>query len=366
MKRVNIILVGGFCGAGKTTSLVALAKYLTDSGKKIRIIANEPGSIAVDTEYMRTCGLEATEVSGGCFGSNYYKFAEKVNELCKKGDTDYILAEAAGCCTDLRATVMKPVRNGNNSCRLMPLSILIDPVLLMTEIISSGKHLPEDINYLMLKQMEEADILIINKSDILSRTEKVKIEAYLYEKFQEKKILFISAGKSTDIESWMAEIEGMSRSYHIRSKRSLEINYDIYTKAVTGMGFLELNCELLLKRKVQGAFLLNAIADAVKRNFRENNYELAHIKLCIKGSQSMARLNCTGIYRKNNIARSDYAPIENGILILQISAFIQAEQLCRIVEQVFDNIIVRDFRATADNKKIECFMFPLPEPVYRY
>lgn len=366
MKRVNIIFVGGFCGAGKTTSIIAIAKYFADIGKRIGIITNEPGDIVIDSEQVKAHGFNATEITGDCFSNNNHKFVEKISELCKKEDIDYILAEPAGSCTDLGATLMKPVRNGNRGYKILPLSVLIDPIRLLTEIVSTNKHLPKEIEYLMIKQMEEADILIVNKADILSRVEKEKIEAYLYEKFTGRKIIFISAKRSIGIEEWMMEVERLGLSYHIRSKRNLNINYETYTKAVTSISFLELNCGLTLRRKISGNYLMSMIAEAIKRNLRDENYELVHLKMRIKGNQGYSKLGCTSSYSRSNIDKKLDIQIENGILIIQIRAAIHADRLHEIIELVIDNILLRNYHAEIENKTMECFPLPLPKPVYRY
>lgn len=45
---MKVIIIGGFLGSGKTTTLLKLGKYLNDKGEKIAIIVNEIGEIGVD------------------------------------------------------------------------------------------------------------------------------------------------------------------------------------------------------------------------------------------------------------------------------------------------------------------------------
>ena len=42
-------MIGGFLGAGKTTSVAALAQHLTDAGRTVGLITNDQGRELVDT-----------------------------------------------------------------------------------------------------------------------------------------------------------------------------------------------------------------------------------------------------------------------------------------------------------------------------
>ncbi|MBZ9686026.1 CobW-like GTP-binding protein [Clostridium estertheticum] len=53
MVSAELIVVGGFLGAGKTTSILSIAKYLISSGKKVGIVTNDQGSELVDTNFSR-------------------------------------------------------------------------------------------------------------------------------------------------------------------------------------------------------------------------------------------------------------------------------------------------------------------------
>ena len=67
MPLTKLMIVGGFLGAGKTTSILALARNLAKSGYKVGIVTNDQGSHLVDTEYLHSQGFPVLEVTGGCF-----------------------------------------------------------------------------------------------------------------------------------------------------------------------------------------------------------------------------------------------------------------------------------------------------------
>ena len=49
MEPCRIMLMSGYLGSGKTTSMTSLAKYLTDQGRKVCLNTNDLGSNLVDT-----------------------------------------------------------------------------------------------------------------------------------------------------------------------------------------------------------------------------------------------------------------------------------------------------------------------------
>ncbi len=53
MDRVRFIMIGGFLGAGKTTTLARLAKHYQSRGKKVGIVTNDQAQNLVDTNSLR-------------------------------------------------------------------------------------------------------------------------------------------------------------------------------------------------------------------------------------------------------------------------------------------------------------------------
>ena len=51
-KKIDLVLVGGFLGAGKTSLLFEMAKRLNKQGKKVGLITNDQASELVDTSFL--------------------------------------------------------------------------------------------------------------------------------------------------------------------------------------------------------------------------------------------------------------------------------------------------------------------------
>lgn len=79
-------------------------------GKKVVIITNDQGDALVDAELLRSYGWPVLEVTGSCFCCNFPSFIAKLKSLIETEEPDVIIAEPGRSCTDLVATIFKPLR----------------------------------------------------------------------------------------------------------------------------------------------------------------------------------------------------------------------------------------------------------------
>ena len=111
MSQARFILLGGFLGAGKTTALAALADHLAATGQRVGVITNDHGSELVDTAVIARRSSRWRRFAGGGFGGRFDQLvARREKARPRRAAPDVVLAEAAGSCTDLLATVIHPLR----------------------------------------------------------------------------------------------------------------------------------------------------------------------------------------------------------------------------------------------------------------
>ncbi|HZK61009.1 MAG TPA: GTP-binding protein, partial [Anaerovoracaceae bacterium] len=187
---MKIHLVGGFLGSGKTTAIAAAAKQIVKAGKKVGIITNDQGKYLVDSQFLRLEDFPTVEVTGGCFCCNYGNFSELIDDFANEIKPDYIFAESVGSCTDLVATVIQPLLDLKaDNTRGVTFSVLSDSRILLKYL--SGEDLPfqDGILYIFEKQIEEAGVLVMNKSDLLTDNQKSKLQKLVDEKYQDKIVI---------------------------------------------------------------------------------------------------------------------------------------------------------------------------------
>src|SRR5207237_423868 len=81
MKRLRFVMVGGFLGAGKTTTLARLARYYLGRGQRVGLVTNDQAQGLVDTNNLRSQGFAVQEVAGACLSPKAaYIFRKQLEE----------------------------------------------------------------------------------------------------------------------------------------------------------------------------------------------------------------------------------------------------------------------------------------------
>ena len=87
-------------------------------------------------------------------------------------DAKVFIAEPVGSCTDLSETIVQPLKdNMNNDILISPLSVLVDPLKLDSILNNKNIDLHPSATYILQTQLEEADIILINKADLITSQE---------------------------------------------------------------------------------------------------------------------------------------------------------------------------------------------------
>src|ERR1035437_1309558 len=129
---MKLHIIGGFLGSGKTTAITNASKLLMHHGKKVAVITNDQGKYLVDTSFVDSNNIPAAEVTNGCFCCNFNSLSEQIELLKDKIHPDCIFAESVGSCTDLVATVLKPLQLLKKELfDMLTFSVFVDSRLLL-------------------------------------------------------------------------------------------------------------------------------------------------------------------------------------------------------------------------------------------
>src|SRR5229473_6803044 len=191
MQNARYIMIGGFLGAGKTTAVARLAQCLSAKKLRVGLITNDQGSNMVDTAMLRSRGFATEEIPGGCFCCRFNSLVEAASKLTEATTPDVFIAEPVGSCTDLVATVTYPLRRMyGNQFSVAPLSVLIDPIRALRILeVEEGGRFSNKVRYIYLKQIEEADLIVINKADLLSSARLKALRGAISVRFPDKELL---------------------------------------------------------------------------------------------------------------------------------------------------------------------------------
>jgi G3E family GTPase len=242
MNKTQLILVGGFLGAGKTTLLGQSAKLLAQRGKKVGLIANDQAANLVDSALLRLNGTSVEEVAGGCFCCKFTDLMAVVERLIERETPDVIIGEPVGSCTDLSATVLQPIKQMYaDKYRLSPYSVLLDARGLRLSLMQSGKECFHDnVLYIYRKQIEEADVIVLNKTDLIPSGEIEELRAMLILEFPHVPLFTISALDGSGVEEWLEYV----MSDQPTGCTIAEVDYDRYADGEAALGWLNATVRL--------------------------------------------------------------------------------------------------------------------------
>ena len=218
--KARYIMIGGFLGAGKTTSVARLARRLTDRGLRVGLITNDQGNELVDTAMLRSHGFATEEIPGGCFCCRFNSLVDAADRLSASARPDVFIAEPVGSCTDLVATVTYPLRRMyGDSFSIAPLSVLVDPIRALRIFgLEPGGKFSEKVLYIYRKQLEEADLIVINKCDLVSEARLAALRQALIANFPEAELIQILYERINQLPERMQQVfkltylEGYSRT----------------------------------------------------------------------------------------------------------------------------------------------------------
>jgi len=156
--RTPITLVTGPLGSGKTT---LLRQILATHPAKIAIVMNEFGEIAIDTKVIEGKNVRIAELGGGCVCCSLLgEFEAAVNEIIEKVEPETIVVETTGL-AEPEALVFN-IQEALPQCRLDGVVSVIDADMLV--------RFPE-LGHTTRLQIEGADILLLNKIDLIERAQ---------------------------------------------------------------------------------------------------------------------------------------------------------------------------------------------------
>src|SRR3954466_9063876 len=162
-------MVGGFLGAGKTTTIARLARHYRAQGKRVGVVTNDQAHDLVDTNSLRAQGLTVEEVPGACFCCRFDDLVGRVGALQTAARPDVILAEPVGSCTDLVATVIQPLKDlYAGRFEVAPYAVLFKPSHGLRILRGDGAGpagrggFSPKAAYIFRKQLEEADAIALN------------------------------------------------------------------------------------------------------------------------------------------------------------------------------------------------------------
>ena len=359
MAKTRIALVGGFLGAGKTSLLSAAAKKMAEAGETVGLVTNDQAAGLVDTAFLRRADEAVAEVYGSCFCCNFPGFADALGSLREK-EPAMILAEPVGSCTDLSATIMQPLKEkfSSGAFEIAPLSVLVSPSRLATILDGAETELHPSAAYIVQKQLDEADIILISKIDLLSPGEADDLRKRAEKMWPGQTILAVSSKTGEGLDAWFGEIERRGDA----GSRIVEVDYDIYAEGEAVLGWLNATFALSGGKDVDWNAFAEKLTAALKRRFEEIAAPVAHLKLIVETASGFGMCNLTGREEATRVSCGGAG--REAELTLNARAQMSPEALEKIVTEEVAAACGPEIEART--RALKSLRPGRPNPTYRY
>ena len=192
--RPPVTVLSGFLGAGKTTLLRHLLGQA--EGRRWAAVVNDVAAINVDAQLVTGAGAKrVVELGNGCVCCSVRdELAETIAELCAGGEHyDHVLVETTGVAeprgvADLFIRQNRFGRSLSDFARLSALVTVVDARGFLVAM-AAAKDAPtgnasagrpvKPVFELMVDQAECADVIVINKCDLVGEAETARLEGIL-------------------------------------------------------------------------------------------------------------------------------------------------------------------------------------------
>ncbi|MBM9576172.1 zinc metallochaperone GTPase ZigA [Leptospira sp. 201903070] len=216
-KKLPVSVLSGFLGAGKTTVLNHILH--NREGMKIAVIVNDLSEVNIDAGLIRSGGADLKRadeklvtMSNGCICCTLREdLLEEIGNLARQKRFDYLLIESTGIAEPLpiAETFTFEDENGNSLSDFASLDTMItvvDAKNFLKDFDSSEDLKDRNLNSeeeeddrtivdLLVEQVEFANVILVNKIDLISQEQLGSLQAILTKLNPEAKIYPIQEGK---------------------------------------------------------------------------------------------------------------------------------------------------------------------------
>lgn len=363
--RARYVMVGGFLGAGKTTALGRLGRWLDDRGHRVGLITNDQASALVDTALLRSQGFAVEEIAGGCFCCRFDSLHEAAARLDASNRPDVFVAEPVGSCTDLVATVGYPLRRiYGDRFQVAPLSVMVDPLRAARVFgLGDGRGFSAKVEYVYRKQLEEADAIVINKADLVDEAALDRLESVLADEYPRARRFTVAARDGEGLEEWFTHVTTAEATRHA----TMDVDYDTYAEGEALLGWLNCTVALESSRPLDGAALLLELGRRIDAALDTTGEEIAHLKMTLDPGLPSGEIAVVSLVRSGEEPELRASPLEevrSGRLIVNLRAEGDPERLRAATETALERT-GEALGAALELEHLEHFRPAPPVPVHR-
>ena len=194
-----VTVLSGFLGAGKTTLLNHMLN--NRAGYRIAVVVNDMASVNVDAELVRSGGMlkqdeKMIELQNGCICCTLREdLLSSLSSLAAENRFDHVLVESSGISEPLpvaetftfrdnaTGVALNDVASLHNLVTVVDAASIFEQLSTMDTLVDRGWHEvqndPRTVAHLLCDQLEFADLLLVNKKDLVTEAQLGAVEAFL-------------------------------------------------------------------------------------------------------------------------------------------------------------------------------------------
>ncbi len=349
MKKFAVF--SGFLGSGKTTTMMALTQYYTAHHGRAAMISNDLGEgvTLADDRLARLSGVNASQITDECICFCHDVLTERLNGYYDDG-CELVVSDIPG----FGVGALEHVYHGLSKeypgqFELGPFTVLIEPR--NAALLREGQG--GDMAHILRAQLKEADLIVLNKCDLLKDAELEADRAWLAGQFPQADVIAISAVTGEGLENLsQALMNGTASMQHP------DIDYDDEDLQNAMDRLTEYYLEYVAQvccNDFDGTEYLSDIAHMVQAELQTRDCEIPHMKLLAwEPEGDFSKVDLLGTDRPVEVTRRFERPCTDLAVILNANASCPAAVLDEVIEEAVKAVSER-YQLELRFFKKECF-----------
>lgn len=270
----KFVVFSGFLGSGKTTTMMALTKYHTAHHGKAAMISNDLGNQNLaDNKQAQLSGCNASELTGNCICYITETLVERLDKLFDTDGCELVISDIPGFGVGALDHVYHTLQKRYpGRYELAPFTVLVEPATVA--LLKQGSS---DLQYILHTQLLEADLIVLNKCDLLTPAQRQAHLSWLAASYPEARAIAISARTGEGLEELSQALTSGCASMHLP-----EIGYggEAFADAMGRLSeyYIQYHATVCCN-DFDGTAYLRSLAEAIQSGIAAASSEIPHLKL---------------------------------------------------------------------------------------
>ena len=349
MKKFAVF--SGFLGSGKTTTMMALTKYHTEHHGKAAMISNDLGNQNLaDNKLAQLAGCNASELVGECICYQTENLVDRLDKLFDQDGCELVISDIPGFGVGALDHVYHTLKKRYpGRYELAPFTVLAEPRTV--ELLKH--HQGGDLTYILNTQLLEANLIVLNKCDLLTEEEQEEALGYLREHYPQAQAIGISALTGQGLEALSQALSQGKASMHLP-----DIGYG-GKEFGAAMGkiseyYIQYYATVCCNDFDGNAYLMT-LAEMIQSGIRNAGFEVPHLKLLAwEPEGDYGKADLLGVDRAIEVTKRFERPCTELAVMLNASAACPSGKLEAVMTEAIEAVSERYNLSLMVFKK-ECF-----------